>query len=318
MSLPVTLLSVGVDVSKDRLDVDAYPDPLPTSYPNDPQGIAHLLAWLRQHPLDYIIVEATGNYERALVMELAAAALPVVVINPRQARDFAKAIGRLAKTDRLDAAVLARFGHAVRPEIRPLPDENTRQFQELLARRRQLVQMRTSELNRFATAHAAPVRKSLQATLKLLERQLHDLDDHLGQLIRSCPLWREKEDLLKSVPGIGDQTARTLLADLPELGDCSRQRIAALVGVAPLNRDSGTFRGQRTICGGRRSVRSALYMATLVATRFNPVIHAHYQRLLRAGKRKKLALVACMRKLLTILNAMLRNRSPWKTAPANP
>jgi transposase len=318
MSTPSVGSSVGIDVSKDRLDVDVYPQSQPVSFSNDPQGIAQLLAWLASQPADYLIVEATGNYERALVSELAAAKLPVVVINPRQARDFAKAVGQLAKTDRLDAAVLARFGHAVRPEIRPLPDENTRQLQELLARRRQLVQMRTSEQNRLALAHARLVRKSLEATLKLLQRQIDELDDHLDQLIRSCPLWREKDDLLKSVPGIGDQTARTLLAELPELGTCSRQRIAALVGVAPLNRDSGTLRGHRTTWGGRASVRSALYMATLVASRYNPVIQAHYQRLLRAGKRKKLALVACLRKLLTILNAMIRNRSTWKTAPAPP
>jgi transposase len=306
---------VGIDVSKHQLDVAFYPEESATTFPNDAAGIAQLRAWLSQRSVQQIVIEATGNYERLLVIELATAGLPVVVINPRQARDFARAVGQLAKTDRIDAAVLARFGAAVRPEIRPLPDENTRQLQELLARRRQLVQMRTSEQNRLASAHASPVRRSIEQVLKLLDAQLNELDQQLDERLQACAAWREKEDLLKSVPGIGDQTARTLIIELPELGACSRQKIAALVGVAPLNRDSGLFRGQRTTWGGRGPVRQCLYMATLVATRFNPVIRRHYQKLLHAGKRKKLAVVACMHKLLTILNAMIRTRSPWKNTP---
>jgi transposase len=314
MSISSSSLSVGIDVSKNQLDIAFYPEEPGAVSGNDPAGIAALIAQLRPRQPRQIVVEATGNYERSLVIELAAAGLPVVVINPRQARDFAKALGKLAKTDQIDAAVLARFGAAVQGEIRPLPDENTRQLQEFLARRRQLVQMRTSEQNRLAAAHAGQVRQSIQQVLKLLEAQLRQLDDELSQRLQACPLWREKEDLLKSVPGIGDQTARTLIIELPELGSCSRQKIAALVGVAPLNRDSGLFRGRRTTWGGRASVRKCLYMAALVATRFNPVIRHHYQHLLKAGKRKKLAVVACMHKLLTILNAMIRTRSPWKTA----
>jgi transposase len=307
-------LSVGVDVSKHTLDVAFYPEQPGSSFANDCQGIASLVASLVPLEPRYVIVEATGKYEQALVIALAAAGLPVVVINPRQARDFAKALGKLAKTDRIDAAVLARFGDAVRPEIRPIADEQLRQLQELVERRHQLVEMRTSEQNRLAITPSVHVRRSLQAVLKLIEKQLCHLDAQIDQRIEACPLWRQTEELLKSVPGVGDQTARTLIAQLPELGACSRQKISALVGVAPLNRDSGQFRGRRIIWGGRRNVRRCLYMATLVATQHNPVIQAHYRKLVDAGKRKKVALVACMRKLLTILNAMLRRRSPWKHA----
>jgi transposase len=307
-------LSVGVDVSKHTLDVAFYPEQPGASFTNDGQGIASLVASLVPLEPRYVIVEATGKYEQALVIALAAAGLPVVVTNPRQARDFAKALGKLAKTDRIDAAVLARFGDAVRPPIRPIADEPLRQLQELVERRQQLVEMRTSEHNRLAITPSVHVRRSLQAVLKLIEKQLCQLDAQIDQRIQACPLWRQTQELLKSVPGVGDQTARTLIAQLPELGACSRQKISALVGVAPLNRDSGQFRGRRIIWGGRRSVRCSLYMATLVATQHNPVIEAHYHKLLDGGKRKKVALVACMRKLLTILNAMLRRRSPWKNA----
>lgn len=306
--------SVGVDVSKQTLDVAFYPERPGSSFANDGQGIVSLVASLVPLEPRYVIVEATGKYEQALVLALAAAGLPVVVINPRQARDFAKALGKLAKTDRIDAAVLARFGDAVRPEIRPIADEQLRQLQELVERRQQLVEMRTSEQNRLAITPSVQVRRSVETVLKLIEKQIGQLDAQINQRIQACPLWRQTEELLKSVPGVGDQTARTLIAQLPELGACSRQKIAALVGVAPLNRDSGQFRGRRIIWGGRRNVRRCLYMATLVAVRRNPVIQAHYEKLLAAGKRKKVALVACMRKLLTVLNAMLRRRSPWKNA----
>jgi transposase len=306
--------SVGFDVSKETLDVAFYPEQPGNSFANNRQGIARLVASLVPLKPRYVIVEATGKYEQALVLALAAAGLPVVVINPRQARDFARALGKLAKTDRIDAAVLAHFGDAVRPEIRPIADEQLRQLQELVERRQQLVEMRTSEQNRLTITPSVQVRRSVEAVLKLIEKQLAQLDAQINQRIQDCPLWRQTEELLKSVPGVGDQTARTLIAQLPELGGCSRQKIAALVGVAPLNRDSGQFRGRRIIWGGRRNVRRCLYMATLVAVRFNPVIQVHYEKLLAAGKRKKVALVACMRKLLTVLNAMLRRRSSWKHA----
>lgn len=306
--------SVGIDVAKATLELAFSGDEAVHSVPNTPDGHARILAWLHQQAPRLIVLEATGRYEAPLVAALAAAGLPVVVVNPRQVRDFARAIGQLAKTDALDARLLARFALAVRPEIRPLPDPPTRQLQELLARRSQLVQMRTAEAHRLAAASARPVHQSLKAVLKVIERQLAQLDDELDRRIRDCPLWQETTDLLTSVPGVGNQTARTLIAGLPELGQVSRQQIAALAGVAPLNRDSGQFRGQRTIGGGRAAVRRALYMAALVATRYNPLIKAFYARLLAAGKKKKVALVACMHKLLTILNAMLRNKQPWKFA----
>jgi transposase len=257
-------------------------------------------------------MEATGGYERLAAAELAAAGLPLVIVNPRQARDFAKALGKLAKTDRIDAEVLARFGQAVRPELRPLPDASQQKLRETLARRSQLLGMRTMELNRLKQTHTKHIRADVEAVVKFLNQRLQAIDQELDELIKDSPAWQETIDLVKTVPGIGKQTARTLIADLAELGTSSRQQIAALVGVAPMNRDSGTLRGKRTTFGGRATVRKALYMAALVATRFNPVIRAYYQKLLNVGKPKKVALVACMRKLLGILNAMLRKRETWK------
>jgi transposase len=262
--------------------------------------------------VERIVLEATGGYERLVVTALMVAGLPVVVVNPRQVRDFAKALGKLAKTDRIDAEVLARFAVAVRPALRPLPDESEQKLRETLARRSQLMGMRTMELNRLQQAHASQVRRDVQAVVSFLDKRLRAIDKELDELIKGSPIWQKKVELLKTVPGIGEQTARTLIADLSELGSCSRQQIAALVGVAPLNRDSGTLRGRRMTWGGRRAVRQALYMATLVASRFNPVIRSHYERLRQAGKKAKVALVACMRKLLTTLNAMLREQKPWK------
>jgi len=308
-------LSLGIDVSKDFLDLDVFPVPHPQRVPNNDAGHDQILQLCRCQKFSHIVLEASGGYEQTLVTTLAAANLPVCVVNPRQARDFAKATGRLAKTDSIDAAVLAHFGAALQPICRPLPDEKTREFQQILARRRQLVEMRTAESNRHRQARCAAVRDSIHAVIELLDNQLRDQDRHLDALLRDCPLWKENENLLKSVPGIGDQTARTLIAELPELGHASRQQIAALVGLAPLNQDSGNFRGQRSTSGGRTSVRTTLYMATLVASRFNPVIRAFYQQLLGRGKKKKVALVACMHKLLTIINAMLRNRTAWKSVP---
>lgn len=304
----------GVDVSKDQLEAAFVGEgqPLVQQLPNALGGFDQLVDLCRKHSVQRIVVEATGGYERAVVVALAAAELPVVVVNPRQVRDFARALGRLAKTDRIDAIVLAMFARAIQPEVRPLGDEKTAELQEKLARHRQLVHLHTAEHNRLEHAQTEAVRKSIESLLALIETQLKQLDDDMDHLIRQSPLWREKEDLLRSVPGIGPQTARALLAELPELGTCSRQQIAFLVGVAPLNRDSGTLRGTRTIWGGRAPVRQALYMATLVATRYNPVIQKHYQHLLQLGKKKKVALVACMRKLLCIVNAMLRDQKPWK------
>jgi len=307
---------VGIDVSKDQLDV-ALPDGT-HSWTNDPDGHRQLVEHFGKLPLQMIVLEATGGYERAITAELAAAELPVVVVNPRQVRDFARATGRLAKTDQIDAAVLAEFGRAVRPPQRPMPDAEVEKLREKLARRRQLVQMLTAEGNRLQQAHEASVRKSIRDVQQTLTKQLAHIDDDLQRTIQQTPAWREKENLLRSVPGIGPQTALSLLVELPELGSCSRQQIAALVGVAPLNRDSGKFRGQRTTWGGRPTVRKALYMATLTATRHNPKIRNHYQGLLKAGKRKKVALVACMRKTLCILNAVLRDQQPWKTPKIQP
>lgn len=311
---------VGIDVSKAQLDIAVIPTSpeSPSSVPNDSKGHAALLTWLKPLAPRLIVLEATGGYQRALVATLAAAGLPVVVVNPRQVRDFARAVGILAKTDAIDAAVLARFGDSIHPVLRPLPDAQTTALTDLLTRRRQLIELHTAEQNRLHQATAAKVKASIQAVLTVIQKQIRSIDDDLDGLIQECPCWREKETLLTSVPGVGAQTARTLLACLPELGAISRQTVAALVGVAPLNRDSGTMRGKRTTWGGRKVVRSALYMATLVASRYNPVIRDHYQKLLDAGKAKKLALVACMRKLLVMLNAIVRTKTPWRHSLATP
>jgi len=302
-----------MDVSKDTLDVAFVRGEEETTWQvsNTPAGWAQLAAACKERSVERIVLEATGGYERRAVAELSAAGLPVVVVNPRQARDFAKATGRLAKTDRLDALGLARFAEAIRPPVRPMPSEKAVELQEKLARHRQLVQMHTAENNRLAHTRSRPVRKSIQAVVKLLEEQLEAIDQDIDERIEECAAWRDKDRILRSVPGVGQHTARTLLGSLPELGHCSRQEIAFLVGVAPLNRDSGKMRGTRAIHGGRGNVRQALYMATLTATRYNPLIREHYQHLLQLGKKKKVALVACMRKLLSILNAMLRDQQTW-------
>ena len=309
---------VGMDVSKDRLDVATWPESASgvSQFSNDPKGHDQLIAHLQKVSPRLIVLEATGGYQRSVVAALAAAGCPVVVVNPRQVRDFARAVGILAKTDALDAAVLARFGASINPTLRPLPDAQATTFGDLLARRRQLVELHGAESNRLAQAVAPKVKASIQAVLKVLKKQIESIDDDLDGLIQQCPCWQEKETLLTSVPGVGTQTARTLLACLPELGAISRQAVAALVGVAPLNRDSGTLRGKRSIWGGRKVVRTALYMATLVASRHNPVIKTQYQKLLAAGKSKKLALVACMRKLLIMLNAILRTKQQWRPVHA--
>ena len=258
-----------------------------------------------------VLLEASGGLELPLVAALAAAALPVVVVNPRQVRDFARATGTLAKTDALDAAVLAHFAEAVRPPVRPLRDVETQALNSLAARRHQVMTMLVSEKNRLSAATIA-VRPRIDAHIAWLEQEPDDLDEGLRQTLRHSPVWREKDDLLRTVPGVGEQLSLTLLAYLPELGTLDRRQVAALVWVAPFNRDSGTLRGKRTVWGGRARVRAALYMSALVASRFNPVIRDFYQRLLAAGKTKKLALTACMRKLLILLNSMLKHRSPWR------
>lgn len=306
---------IGIDVAKAQLEFACRPAGETGRVPNDGSGVAELLAHCRALAPTLIVCEATGGYEAALVAALATAQLPVVVANPRQVRDFAKATGQLAKTDALDAQVLALFAERVRPEPRSLPDEALTALEELLTRRRQLVEMLTAEKNRLLLARG-PVRRDLQQHIRFLERRLREVDDDLHRAVKASPVWRVKDDLLRSVPGVGRVVSLTLLAQLPELGRLSHKEIAALVGVAPLNRDSGTLRGKRLVYGGRAPVRAVLYMAALVASRRNPVLHAFYERLRAAGKPAKVALTACMRKLLTILNAMARDGRPWQPARA--
>ena len=300
---------VGIDVSKAQLDLAFRPE-AKFSAPNDEVGCAQVLARLRATPPTLVVLEATGGLEIPLTGVLAAAGVPVAVVNPRQVRDFAKATGKLAKTDALDAPMLARFADVMRPEPRPLPDAETRALAALLSRRRQLVKMLTAERNRLMSV-LTPVRKSLRTHIAWLERAIQQTDTALTEAIRQSPVWREKEELLQSTPGVGPVVTTTLLATLPELGTLTGKQISALVGVAPFNRDSGMLRGTRTVWGSRAQVRAVLYMGALVATRFNPVIRAFYQRLCAAGKAKKVALTACMRKLLTILNARMKHRTRW-------
>lgn len=302
---------VGMDVAKAQLDIAVRPSGERWAVANDDPGIAGLVVRLQAVQPTLIVLEATGGYQRAVVAALAAAALPVVVVNPRQVRDFAKATGQLAKTDALDARAVAHFAEAVRPTPRPLPDAQTEELRALVARRRQLIAMRTAEHNRLGGA-SGRLRADIQAHITWLDQRLVALDNDLDTMLRASPVWRERDELYRSVPGIGPVCARTLVLDLPELGTLSRQRIAALVGVAPFNRDSGTLRGRRTIWGGRATVRAVLYMSTLVAVKHNPVLKAFYVRLCAAGKAKKVALTACMRKLLTILNAMGKHQTPWQ------
>lgn len=305
---------IGIDVAKDRLDVHVRPSGEAFTVARDGEGVAGLAERLRTLAPVLIVSEATGGFEQVVAGALAAAGLPVVVVNPRQIRDFARALGRLAKTDRLDAETIALFAERVRPEPRPLPDGQARLLGELVARRRQVIEMIAAEGNRARQVEARRVRKRIERHRAVLQEELSEIEAELDDTIRGSSIWREKDDLLQSVPGVGNALARTLIAELPELGTLSRKKIAALVGVAPFNRDSGTLRGKRTVWGGRAAVRTTLYMAALVASRHNPVIAAFYKRLLAAGKAKKLALTACMRKLLTILNAMLRDKKPWAHA----
>jgi transposase len=310
-----TLLPVvGIDVSKASLEVAVRPGGQRSRFANDEAGIPALVAHLMELAPSLIVLEATGGLEVACVSALAANALPVVVVNPRQVRDFAKATGQLAKTDVLDADGLAHFGEVIRPPVRPIKDAQLQALDALMTRRRQLVGMLTAEKNRLSLASPA-TRKDITRHIAWLEKRLKDIDGQIIRWIKGSPLWLAKDRLLQGVPGVGPVTSVSLLADLPELGTLNRREIAALVGIAPFNRDSGTLRGKRTVWGGRAPVRSVLYMATLSAVRCNTLIRAFYQRLRAAGKPAKVALTACMRKLLTILNAMLKTNTPWTQNP---
>ena len=301
---------VGIDVAKTNIDIAVRPGGRVWQASYDAAGIDELISQSVSLTPTTVLLEATGGLEAPLAAALAAAALPVAVVNPRQVRDFAKATGQLAKTDVLDAQVLAHFAEAVRPPIRPLRDADTQELNTLTTRRSQLMTMLVAEKNRLGRATPA-VRSSIEVHIAWLEQEFKDLDKGLRQTLRQSPVWHNKDELLRSVPGVGEQLSVSLLAYLPELGTLDRKQIAALVGVVPLNRDSGTMRGKRTVWGGRARVRAVLYMAALVASRFNPVIRTFYQRLLAAGKPKKLALTACMRKLLTMLNAIVKTGRHW-------
>jgi transposase len=310
-------ISVGIDVSKAALVIAVTPSGEQWTSDTTPAALEAVVERLRPLAPTIVVVEATGGYERAVVAAGAAAGLPMAVVNPRQVRAFAQALGRTAKTDAIDAAVLAAFGARVQPAARPVTAAETQALAALVGRRRQLVEMLGMERHRLAQAPpTGPVARDLRNHIRWLERRVAHVDDDLDGAIQASGLWRVQEDLLRTVPGIGPITARTLLAELPELGQLDRRAIAALVGVAPFNCDSGQYRGQRHIWGGRAAVRATLYMATLTATRYNPVLRAFYQRLRAAGKCPKVALVATMRKLLTILNAMLKQQARWRTAPA--
>lgn len=303
---------IGIDVSKQRLDVHARPSGEEWSVANDAKGHAELVGKLVSMSPTLVVLEATGGYQAAVAAELGARELPVAVVNPRQVRDFAKATGRLAKTDAIDAAALAHFAESIRPEPRPMPDELTVELQALVTRRRQLIDMRTAESNRLETCRVMPVRRNIQKMINLLTKEIGKVEDDIDTTIKNSPLWREREDLLSSAIGVGPTTARTLLTQLPELGKLNRREVASLVGVAPFNDDSGKRSGVRRIRGGRGEVRSVLYMATIAAVRHNPQLQAMYQRLLSRGKLKKVALIACARKLLTILNAMMKTNTRWR------
>lgn len=305
---------IGIDVAKDRLDVHVRPSGETFTVARDGEGIDELAKRLEAVAPTLIVLEATGGFETIVTAGLAAAGLPVVVVNPRQIRDFARATARLAKTDTLDAAVIAHFAEAVNPPVRPLADPQARLLGELMARRRQLIEMIVAEGNRRRVLTAKRALKSVDRVVAILKAQLQQIDHDIDTSIRGTPAWREAEDLLVSVPGIGPRIARTLIAEMPELGRLDRRQIASLTGVAPFNRDSGTWRGRRTIAGGRPVVRGALYMSILVSIRRNLPLAETYHRLRAAGKPAKVAIVACMRKLVTILNAILRDKKPWATA----
>jgi len=304
-------ICIGIDVSKDRLDVATWPEIRHLSIANDEAGIKELVKTLLPIRASRIVLEATGGYEMPAVAAMADASLPVVVANPRQTRDFARSTGLLAKTDRIDAVALARFAEAIKPEIRAMPDTLAQELSNIVVRRRQVVTMLTAEKNRRQMPTSSNMQKEIDMHIEWLEQALQRLNDELKTMIRNSPAWREKDDLLQTVKGIGPNTSALLISELPELGRLDRREIAMMAGLAPVNRDSGRFRGERHIFGGRAAVRSALYMATLTAIKRNPVIKAFYHRLRADGKKFKVAITACMRKLLVRLNAMLRDGMPW-------
>ena len=305
---------VGVDVSKKQLDVHVLPNGDSFSVARNGPGLDDLVVRLKSTPPTLVVLEATGGYERVVLAALAGAGLPVLAVNPRQIRDFARACGRLAKTDQLDAAVIALFAQRIRPQWRPQPDAATQALGEIVARRRQIVDMISAESMRLQQTSTRKVAKNIQRHLAWLQKELTSVDGDLNTMIEQSALWTHNEALLDAVPGVGKATARTLIAQLPELGTLNRRSLAALVGLAPFNHDSGTHRGKRSIRGGRSVVRSALFMAAWVGSRCNPILKATYQRLIAAGKPRMVALVACMHKLLTILNAIIRDQKPWQTA----
>jgi len=305
---------VGIDVSKDRLDVAVRPSGEVFAIERNPVGLEQLTLRLGALSPDLVALEASGGFETVVVAALAAARFPVVVVNPAQIRAFAKAIGQRAKTDPIDAAVIAHFAEATRPEPRPLPDEATRLLADLVARRRQILEMMVAERQREKRVTVPHLRKSIVRLLKALERELTSVDTDINDAVRGSPAWREKEDLLASVPGIGPTIARTLIAELPELGQLSRRQVAALAGLAPFTRQSGQWRGRSFIGGGRTVVRTALFMGAMVAKRHNPILKSFFDRLVAAGTPRMIALIAVARKLLTMLNAILRDRRPWQIA----
>ena len=305
---------VGIDVSQARLDVHVIPSGEAFAVARDGKGLEELIERLRAFSPQLIAVEATGGFETIVAAALAGAGLPLVVVNPAQIRHFAHALGKRAKTDPIDAAVIAHFVEAVKPELRALPDEAQRLLAELVGRRRQIIEMMVAERQREKRAANVRVRKSILRHIRVLEKELPEIDEDIGTLVRGSPVWRKKEDLLVSFPGIGNTLARTLLAEVPELGELTRREIASLVGVAPFTRQSGRWKGKSMIAGGRGSARTALYLAALVASRHNPILKAFYMRLLAAGKPKMVALIAVARKILTTLNAMLRDKRKWQSA----
>lgn len=305
---------VGIDVSKDRLDVHVCPSGQAFSIARDAKGLHQLVERLRGVEPSLIAVEATGGFEMIVAAAIGVAQLPVVVVNPAQVRHFAQAVGKRAKTDPIDAAVIARFAEAVKPELRELPDEAARSLSELVSRRVQIIEMLVAERQREKRAATVRVRKSISRHIKMLEKELPEVDRDIGTMVRSSPIWREKEDLLISFPGVAQTIARSMLAELPELGQLNRREIASLAGIAPFTRQSGKWKGKSMIAGGRPTVRAALFMAALSAIRCNPVLRALYRGLLARGKPKMVALIAVARKVLTILNAMLRDNKPWQTA----
>jgi len=306
------MVYVGVDVSKDRLDVHVLPSGDAFVVARDGKGVADLVERLCALPLERVAVEATGGFETVVAAALAGAGLPLVIVNPAQVRHFAQAIGQRAKTDPVDARVIARFVEATKPDLRPFADEATRLLADLVARRRQIIEMIVAERNRERRVDVKRIRKSIARLIAALEKELAEIDAEIDTGVRGSPAWREKEDLLASVPGVGPITARTLLAEMPELGALDKKKIASLAGLAPYARQSGQWKGKSMIAGGRKAVRSALFLAALSACRHNPTLKAFRDRLVEAGKPKMVAIIAAARKLLVILNAILRDRQPWR------